>query len=92
MVGKELSPTLVRIEEALWEFEGKLGIKPDYTTDGFRASIKIFMSALMDKIWEVQEWDKMGMEDRGIMVEKAGSELRQFIKTYTGIDTHELYK
>ena len=92
MIGKTISPILVDIETALWEFELNSGIKPESTTDGFRAGIKIFMSVLMDKIWELQQDEKITMEDRINMVQKAGEDVRKLVKTYTDIDCHELYK
>ena len=50
------------------------------------------MSVLMDKIWELQEDEKISIEDRINMVQKAGDDVRNLIKTYTGIDTFDLYK
>ncbi len=72
MIGQQLSPVLTEIEEALWEFEHHSGTKPEYTEEGFRAGCKIFMSVLMDKIRELQSDEKIDMEDRIKMVEKAG--------------------
>ena len=92
MIGKKLSPVLVEIEEALWEYEVHSNLQPEYTTEGFRAATKIFMSVLMDKIWNLQSNENMDMEDRVKMVEKAGNDIRNIIKIYTDIDTHELYK
>jgi hypothetical protein len=92
MIGKELSTVLVGIEKALWDFDLNGKSKPEYTTEGFRAATKIFMSALMDKIWNLQSNENMDMEDRIKMVEKAGSDIRNIIKIYTDIDTHDLYK
>jgi hypothetical protein len=92
MIGVKLSPILVEIEDTLWEFEANIGSKPEYTTEGFRAATKIFMSALMDKMYSMQEEDGLSMDDRGKMAETVGNELRNMVKTYTGIDTVELYK
>lgn len=92
MIGKKISPILEEIEETLWEFEANNGIKPNYDINGFRAAIKIFMSALMDKIWELQENENVNIEDRIKMVQKAGEEVRNLIKVYTNIDSHDLYK
>lgn len=92
MIGKDISKVLVEIEDALFEFETQTMCKPDYTIDGFRAATKIFMSVLMDKIWELQSDEKIDMEDRLKMVQKAGEDLRKLIKTYTDIDTYNLYK
>jgi hypothetical protein len=92
MIGKQISPILVEIEETLWEFEAEAKMKPEYSLEGFRATVKIFMSAILDKMWEIQNWDNMQFENREIMAEKAGQELRKFIKTFTGVDTHQLYE
>ncbi len=91
MIGKEISPILVEIENALWEFEADNGQKPEYTTEAFRATIKIFISVLMDKTWELQQDEKITIEDRMKMVEKLGKDVRALVKTYTNIDTLNLY-
>jgi len=90
-IGEKLSPILIEIENTLWEFEANNGTKPNYSSEGFRAAIKIFMSVLMDKIWELQQDEQFEMNDRINMVVKAGEEVRVLVKTYTGIDCHDLY-
>jgi hypothetical protein len=92
MIGEKISPILEEIELALWEFEAHRGLKPEYTEGGFRAAIKIFMSAMMDKIWELQSDESMSMEDRINMVQKCGEDVRKIVKIYTDIDTRDLYK
>jgi hypothetical protein len=92
MIGKSLSPVLAEIEETLWEFECDMPHKPCYTTEGFRAGIKIFMSVMMDKIWELQQEEKITMDDRMKMVEQCGKDVRALIKVYTNIDIHSLYE
>jgi hypothetical protein len=92
MIGKRISPILKEIEETLWEFEHNTAIKPEYTDDGFRGGIKIFMSVLLDKMWELQSNENIDIKDRENMAEKAGEDVRRIIKTYTDIDTHDLYK
>lgn len=91
MIGEKLTPILVEIESTLWEFEAELSLKPDYPIEALRASIKIFMSVMMDKMWEVQEFDNMEMEDREKMVVNLASDLMKMVKTYTGVNTLELY-
>lgn len=91
-IGQKLSPILVEIEDTLWDFEAISGGKPKFTNEGFRAAMKIMMSALMDKMWELSTDENINFEIRKSMAEKAGKDFRQFIKTYTNIDTHEMYK
>jgi len=93
MIGKKLSPILEEIEDALWEFEYYCpDKKPKYTKVGFRSSIKIFMSALMERMWDKQELDNMPINKRIKMVVAVGKEIRQLVKRVTGIDSHDLYK
>lgn len=92
MIGELLSPTLVLIEDSLWEFEAKKDNPPNYTMEGFRAATKIFMSALLDKMWVLQEKEGINKEDREAMATACGLELRDIIKKYTNIDTHKLYE
>ncbi len=91
-IGEDISPILKEIEDTLWEFEANVGVQPLYTEDGFRASIKIFLSAMADKMWDLQEKENMPMEDRALMGEKVGDSIRQLVKTFTDIDTHDFYK
>ncbi len=91
MIGKKISPILEEIEITLFEFEANVGMKPEFTDDGFRAGIKIFSSVLMDKIWELQENENISIEDRINMVQKVGEDIRKLVKIYTDIDTHKLY-
>lgn len=91
MIGEKLSPILAEIEQTLWESEFNSPIKPNYTIIGFRGAVKIFISVLMDKIWELQEDEKIDLEDRKNMAEKCGQEVRELVKRYTDIDTHKLY-
>jgi len=92
MIGQQISPVLVEIEETLWEFEAHTGNKPNYTDEGFRGAVKIFTSAIMDRVWELQEKEKFEIKDRESMVNKLGTDIRKLVKTYTNIDTFELYK
>ncbi len=91
MIGKKISPILEEIEGTLWEFEANAGVPPEYTTEGFRAGIKIFISVLMDKIWELQQDESIDKQGRLNMVQKAGEDVRELVKTYTNIDCHKLY-
>jgi hypothetical protein len=92
MIGARLSSILTEIETTLWEFESMSGQPPEYTQEAFRSVCKIFLSAIMDKMWEVQEQDKMDEEDRMKMATQAGFDIRDLVKTYTGIDTYKFYE
>ena len=92
MIGEKLSPVLVEIEDALLEFEAYVGDQPNFTDDGFRAGIKIFMSVMMDKAFNLQSNEDMSMDTRIKMITKLGEDTRSLIKTYTDIDTHTLYE
>ena len=88
--GQKISPIIEEISFTISNFNYNKGIKPCYNKfDMFYAS-NIFMSVLMDKMWELQNFDKMSTNDRLNMAQKAGEELRKFIKTYANIDMYQL--
>jgi hypothetical protein len=64
--------------------------KPNYSNADFMNTILIFQTALMDKMFDNQDYDKMDMENRSKMTTKCGEDLRKFIHTYTGLDTYKL--
>jgi hypothetical protein len=64
--------------------------KPNFTNRHFMNTIIIFQNALMDKMYDNQNYDDMDIEDRLKMVETCGNELKKLIHTYTGLDTHKI--
>lgn len=68
-----------------------VGVKPNLSNDDFLNSILIFQNALMDKLFENQNYDNMSLDDRILMTEKCGNDLKKLIHTYTGIDTHKAF-
>ena len=64
--------------------------KPNYSNRDFMNTIIIFQTALMDKMYDNQDYDNMNLEDRLKMAQKCGEELRKLIHTYTGLDTHKV--
>jgi len=63
--------------------------KPNYTNREFMNALIIFQTALMDKMYDNQDYDKMNLEERGNMANQCGFDLRKLIHTYTGLDTHK---
>ncbi len=88
-LGQKLSPILEEIQDVLLEY---YEIKPNFTNEGFIAGIYIFQSILLDKMWELQSKENMSQETREDMATKCGTEIRDLVKKYCNIDTHELYK
>ena len=66
------------------------GEKPNFTNRDFMNAIIIFQTALMDKLFDNQNYDKMDIENRMKMAEACGNDLRKFIHTYTNLDTHNI--
>jgi len=64
--------------------------KPNYTNREFLNTLIIFQTALMDKMWDNQEFDNMTFENREKMAHKCGDDLRKLIHTYTNLDTYEI--
>ena len=91
MIGENLSPILEEIEYALWDFEAQEIGQPNFTDNGFRAAIKIFMAAMMDRTYSLQSTKGLTLEQRGEEVIKLGNQIKDIVKTYTGVDTLKMY-
>ena len=92
MIGEKLSVVLEEIETTLIGFEADFSLKPNFTDNGFRAATKIFMSALMDKMFDLQDNENIEFQDRLNMAQRAGEDIRKLIHTYTGVDTYKMYR
>lgn len=62
--------------------------KPNYTNREFMNCLIIFQNALMDKMYDNQDYDNMNIDDRIKMSVQCGLDLRKLVHTYTGLDTH----
>ncbi len=89
MPHQKLKPILSEIENLLLE---NATIKPNFDKASFRASIYIFQTALMDKLFDLQDKEDMTLENRENMATQCGKDLRKFVKKYTDIDTFELFE
>jgi len=87
-LGTQFSPILEEIADALLE---NYETKPEFTLEGFKAALYIFQSALMDKMYTLQTTEDIPNEIKMDMALKLGGDLRDLVKTYCNIDTHELY-
>ena len=54
----------------------------------FLAAANIFMLAVLDRMWRLQEKEGLGIDDRAAMAQAVGNEIRKLIKVYTDTDTH----
>ena len=66
------------------------GSKPGYSNRDFFNTLLIFNCALVDKIYDNQDKIGMGLKDRVDMVQNYGTEMRDLILKYTGIDTFQV--
>ena len=66
--------------------------KQNFSNDALTDAMLIFQNVFMDKMYEVQEYDKMELRYRLEMAEAFGKEFRKLIHTFTGLDTFNLIK
>ena len=72
------------LEQAI---NAKLGEnKPNYTNRDFFNVLIIFQNALMDKMFDNQNYLDMDLIDREQMAINCGNELRDFVLKYTGLN------
>ncbi len=91
MMVDDISLELLNIEDRIWEYEFNSNEPLGLSTDVFRATIKIFMTSVLSKMWELQESENIPQEIREDMAKCCGSQIKELIKVYTGIDTETLY-
>ena len=76
------------LEQAI---NAKLGEnKPNYTNRDFMNALIIFQNALMDKMFDNQNYLDMDLIDREQMAINCGNELRDFVLKYTGLNTSNI--
>ncbi len=90
--GGSISPILKEIADALWEIDSR----PDeeqhpygYTEDALASSTKIFMSVCMDRFWKLHERRGTSIEERIVLVEGLGKDLRNLLIKHIEVDMHE---
>ena len=76
-----------KLEEIAMSYLNDAEKKPNFTNREFINIVFIFQTALMDKLYDNMEYDKMSIEHRYIMAESCANELRKLIHTYTNLDT-----
>lgn len=64
--------------------------KPNFSNNALIDATLIFQTVLFDKIYNLQEKERIAKNDALNMAENCGNELRKLIKTYTDLDTFEL--
>lgn len=64
--------------------------KPNYTNRDFMNCLIIFQNALMDKMFDNQNYIDMNLEEREKMAISCGHELRDFLIKYTGLDVSKI--
>ena len=72
MIGEKIQPILKEIEETLLEFEANTSTKPNFPVESLISATKIFSSVLLDIMYDLQDNEKMTLENRCNMAIKAG--------------------
>lgn len=79
-----------QLETIAMQYLDNTDIKPNFTNREFMNAVIIFQTALMDKMYDNQDYDKMDNKDREQMATNCGMDLRKLIHTYTNLDTHKI--
>lgn len=90
MIGNKLEPVYKEIHDALWEYEANCNEPPGFSVEGFGYAAKIFMSALMEQMWNNQQAKDVPLNKRCVEAEELGNKLKDLIKEYTDIDMHKV--
>lgn len=87
-----LSKMIIDTETCIIAKRGWAEIPTDYSLEALRASLFITNDVVFNFMWKLMENEEHSLETRKAMVESFGKEFRALVHTYTGIDTHKLYK
>jgi len=92
-LGQKIAPILTEIENTLWEREVNMpGEMVKWPASATTAALKIFMSLFSERMFEMQSAKNMPLQQRVEMADALGNDIKKLVFTYTGIDTHSLYK
>jgi hypothetical protein len=89
-IGEKIGDAAAFLSAALEEHDENHGTPPGFTDDGLFAIIDLFVAALMDRVWRLQEKEGMDFPDRIAMVHSLGEEVRRIAKVYADVDTTAL--
>jgi len=66
------------------------GKKPNLTNRDFYNCVLIFQNAVLDKMYDLQEREKMDLKTREEMANDCGQSIHKLVKTYTNLDLHNI--
>lgn len=87
-----INESLIMVENLLADMHSKNINRLGYSDEAFKAITTIFVTALNERMTELQEDEGMSASDRIAMSSSLGREIRKLTKTYTGIDTKKLLR
>lgn len=90
--GRDISPVLKEIHDALWEIDSRDIREPyDFAPEALPSAAKIFMAVCMDELWLKQEANETPFEDRLMQAENMGNNLREFMEKHLDVDSTKFY-
>lgn len=89
---KELIELVKIMTKQFSEISLRIEVKPNFSDDDFMYATQVFMWILTDKMYDLQTEQNMDINDRILMSDSAGKELKKLIHTFTGIDTVGYFK
>ena len=89
-IGSKIGPTLVKIEENVADMTDNYAHPIGLNNAQFIALSRLFISALYDKMWELQNLEEMPVEVRQDMYTKVNEEVCRMMVVYADIDAERL--
>jgi len=92
-LGKVLEPILEELHDTLWEFHANYpGVQEKFSDACLAYAAKIFMSVLLDRMWDMQEKENMKQKDREKMAKYFGAKIKDLVFQACNYDLHKFYK
>lgn len=89
-LSENLQPILTELHDLIWDADYEQN-RPHWSKKNFRNATKLFMSCLLEFLYEKAIKDAKGV-NIGSIAENAGKDMRNLILNYTGIDAHTFYR
>ena len=89
---EDVTKVLIELEETFWEHDVYAREYVGFEKDAIRAATKIFTSVLFDLSFQILEDRGVSFDDRCILAESMGTDIRDIIQKYTGYNSTKFYK
>lgn len=91
-IGDQYNEVFEALHDALWEHDADVETPYGFPDEALRNASKIFMTVMMDRLWERIKAENIQMPIAEKMAEDLGREMRELVKKHVLVDVANYYK